>query len=104
MNDLLTHELGLKALLVEAQRVPAFNPMFRLQWEKAQDSYVLLYPEGMIKLNPSAGEILARVDGKQSEAEITDALQQAFPEAGSLAGDVHEFMEVACEQNWIRFV
>ncbi|WP_370646670.1 pyrroloquinoline quinone biosynthesis peptide chaperone PqqD [Marinobacterium rhizophilum] len=104
MTDLLTQHLGMSALLADAQRIPAFNPMFRLQWEKAQDSYVLLYPEGMIKLNPSAGEILARVDGSQSQAAITAALQQAFPEAGSLACDVHEFMEVACEQNWIRFL
>lgn len=89
---------------MSVQRIPGFNPMFRLQWEKAQDSYVLLYPEGMIKLNPSAGEILARVDGQRSEAEITAALQQAFPDAESLAGDVREFMEVAREQNWIRFL
>ncbi len=85
------------------QRIPGFNPMFRFQWEKAQDCYVLLYPEGMIKLNPSAGEILSRVDGHRTEAEITAALQQAFPEADGLGDDVREFMEVACEQNWIRF-
>ena len=31
---------------------------FRLQWEEAQGCHVLLYPEGMVKLNRSAGEIL----------------------------------------------
>ena len=37
--------------------------LFRLQWEPAQDAHVLLYPEGMVKLNQSAGEILLRCDG-----------------------------------------
>ena len=39
---------------------PAVGRGFRLQWEPAQNAYVLLYPEGMIKLNGSAGEILKR--------------------------------------------
>jgi len=33
---------------------PAIAQGFRLQFEQAQDTWVLLYPEGMIKLNPSA--------------------------------------------------
>ncbi|MEX8493025.1 pyrroloquinoline quinone biosynthesis peptide chaperone PqqD, partial [Sphaerotilus sp.] len=36
---------------------------FRLQWEEAQGCHVLLYPEGMVKLNRSAGEILTRCTG-----------------------------------------
>lgn len=31
---------------------------FRLQWEEVQKAWVLLYPEGMVKLNGSAGEII----------------------------------------------
>ena len=31
---------------------------YRFQWEKAQDCFVLLYPEGMIQLPGSAGEIM----------------------------------------------
>ncbi len=42
---------------------PAVGRGFRLQWEAAQNAHVLLYPEGMIKLNGSAGEILKRCDG-----------------------------------------
>ena len=34
--------------------VPRFRRGFRFQWEPAQESYVLLYPEGMVKLNGSA--------------------------------------------------
>ena len=30
---------------------PSVASMFRLQWEEVQQSWVLLYPEGMVKLN-----------------------------------------------------
>lgn len=82
--------------------VPTFNPLFRFQWEKAQNCYVLLYPEGMIKLNPSAGEILALIDGNRSLDEITTELERKFPDAGTLGDDVREFIGVAHEQNWLR--
>ena len=76
-------------------------PGFRLQWEEAQQAFVLLYPEGMITLNPSAGEILKRCDGSHTTEGIIEALQQQFPGV-DLAADVREFLEVAYERGWIR--
>ena len=40
--------------------VPRVGAGFRLQFEPAQDCHVLLYPEGMVKLNPTAGEIMSK--------------------------------------------
>jgi pyrroloquinoline quinone biosynthesis protein D len=77
------------------------TPGYRLQWEQAQQAHVLLYPEGMIRLNPSAAEILKHCDGSRTADAIVDALQQQFPEA-DLAADVREFLEVAHENGWIR--
>ena len=74
---------------------------FRLQWEQAQQAYVLLYPEGMVKLSQSAGEILKRIDGKLPIAAVVNNLEQAFPGA-DLRQDVMNFMEVAYERGWIR--
>ncbi len=76
-------------------------PTIRFQWEEAQQAYVLLYPEGMVKLNQSAGEILKRCDGKRTLTDIVADLQHQFPGA-DLDGDVREFIEVAREQGWIR--
>jgi pyrroloquinoline quinone biosynthesis protein D len=45
---------------IDGASIPAIDRKFRLQWEAAQNAHVLLYPEGMIKLNASAGEILKR--------------------------------------------
>ena len=33
---------------------PSLGTMYRLQWEDAQQCHVLLFPEGMIKLNGPA--------------------------------------------------
>jgi pyrroloquinoline quinone biosynthesis protein D len=79
----------------------AIAPGFRLQWEETQSAYVLLYPEGMVKLNPSAAEILKRCDGSRRVDAIVADLQHQF--AGiDLAADVCEFLEVAHARGWIQ--
>ena len=84
------------------QSVPALASMFRFQWEEAQQCHVLLYPEGMIKLNHSAGEILKLCDGQRDVAAIVAALEAKF-QASGLGGDVLEFLEVAHGNRWIRY-
>ena len=74
---------------------------FRLQWEPAQNAHVLLYPEGMVKLNGSAGEILRRCDGARTLAEIVTDLETTFNTAG-LAPDVQDFVAFAREQGWLE--
>ena len=80
--------------------IPCLSKLYRLQWEKAQDAYVLLYPEGMVKLNESAGEILSRVDGNKSISSITDELEKKFG-VSNLTGDVVSFVELAVQQGWL---
>lgn len=80
---------------------PQIARTFRLQWEAAQDCYVVLYPEGMVKLSQSAGEIMKRIDGENTVAEIISELQEQFPGA-ELEQDVRKFMEVAHDNGWIR--
>ncbi|HEU5284660.1 MAG TPA: pyrroloquinoline quinone biosynthesis peptide chaperone PqqD [Burkholderiales bacterium] len=74
---------------------------FRFQWEPAQECFVLLYPEGMIKLPGSAGEIMKRVDGSRSLEDIVKELEGAFPGV-DLRADVVEFLEIAHAKAWIR--
>ena len=72
----------------------------RFQWEEVQGAYVLLYPEGMVKLGQSAGEILKRVDGASAVSEIIADLERAFPGV-DLRQDVTDFLEHAREKGWI---
>jgi len=74
---------------------------YRFQWEKAQDCFVLLYPEGMVKLPGSAGEIMKRVDGKNNVSQIVADLETTFPGA-DLRQDVIDFLEAAHANGWIR--
>ena len=80
----------------------AINRLFRFQWEPAQQAHVLLYPEGMVKLNQSAGEILKRCDGARTVPQIVADLEAAFNASG-LAPEVEAFLEMADAQNWITW-
>ncbi|HSC82324.1 MAG TPA: pyrroloquinoline quinone biosynthesis peptide chaperone PqqD [Pseudomonas sp.] len=82
--------------------VPAIRRGFRLQYEPVQGCHVLLYPEGMIMLNESAGEILKMVDGRRSVTTLIADLQSRFPEVPGLDEDILAFLEVAHAQFWIE--
>jgi pyrroloquinoline quinone biosynthesis protein D len=79
---------------------PRIAPGFRLQWEEVQQAHVLLYPEGMVKLNQSAGEILKRCDGREVSALVGE-LQQAFATTG-LEPEVLAFLDIALAQRWVE--
>ncbi|MGE0860439.1 MAG: pyrroloquinoline quinone biosynthesis peptide chaperone PqqD [Gammaproteobacteria bacterium] len=83
-------------------RVPVLKRMYRFQWEPAQDCHVLLYPEGMVKLSASAGEILKRVDGQRSIAAIIEELKALFGDA-PLDDDVRRFFAQAEGNGWITY-
>ena len=80
---------------------PRLNRLFRLQWEEVQQAYVLLYPEGMVKLNQSAAEILKRCDGSLTVTELIAELQLAFGEA-DLRDSVEGMLRAAFEKDWIQ--
>ena len=84
-----------------AESIPAIAPRFRFQWEEAQNCFVILYPEGMVKLSASAGEILKRCDGKTTADAIVSALKQQFGGA-DLDADVYKFLETAHGNGWLR--
>ena len=85
---------------IPGERPIGIAPGFRLQWEEAQEAHVLLFPEGMIKLSESAGQILSRCDDASTLDDIVAALEQAFPGA-DLKDDVVEFLQVALDKGWI---
>lgn len=79
---------------------PKLSKVFRLQWEAAQQAYVLLYPEGLVRLNPSAAEILKRCDGSRAVADIVSELETAFQATG-LDADVQAFLAEARQRGWL---
>ncbi len=80
--------------------MPRLDKLYRLQWEEVQKAWVLLYPEGMVKLNDSAAAILQRCDGTRTPEMLVEDLQQAFGVSG-IAPEVHAFVRHACERGWL---
>jgi pyrroloquinoline quinone biosynthesis protein D len=91
------------APVVDTASRPAIERGFRLQWEAAQNAHVLLYPEGMVKLNTSAGEIMKRCDGAATIADITSDLERAFA-TSNLSADVIRFVTMGVDKRWLRIL
>lgn len=79
---------------------PKLSRRFRLQYEEAQSRWVLLYPEGMVQLNPSAAEILQRCDGVRTFDGIVAELEAAFNAQG-IAPEVLALLEEGQRRGWI---
>jgi pyrroloquinoline quinone biosynthesis protein D len=86
----------------DRSKVPTWRPGYRFQYEPAQKGHVLLYPEGMIKLNDSAALIGGLIDGERDVAAIIAQLDEQFPGVAELGDDIEQFMEVARAQHWIE--
>lgn len=82
---------------------PRLSPHYVFRWEASQDAHILLYPEGLIKLNASAGAILTHCDGQTGVGAIIAALQAAFPGTeAEVAAGARAFIEVARGKGWLR--
>ncbi|MBH2638713.1 pyrroloquinoline quinone biosynthesis peptide chaperone PqqD [Serratia ureilytica] len=90
-------------MTLNPEHTPVFRRGYRLQWEQVQNSHVILYPEGMAKLNDSAAAILQLVDGNTTLNGIIAQLNARFPGAEGLADDVLAFFQSAYEQKWVTF-
>ncbi len=88
-------------MALDSEHAISFSPMHRLQWEEAQQRYVILYPEGMVELNQSSAEILKLCDGERKLADIVTELEQKFATTG-LMNDIHQFLEIALQNGWIK--
>lgn len=79
-------------------------PHHRFQWEEAQQNYVILFPEGMVKLHGGAGEILKRLDRKASVGDIVADLKATFPDAENIESDIMGMLELAVSKGWLSKV
>lgn len=77
------------------------NPNFHFRWEEPQKAHVLLYPEGIVKLNETAAAILEACTGGQSIAAGAKELSERYGEV-NVAQEALKFLEVAYAKGWIR--
>ena len=86
----------------DRSKKPTWRQGYRYQYEPAQKGHVLLYPEGMIKLNDSAALIGGLINGERDVATIIAELDKQFPGVPELGEDIEQFMEVARAEHWIE--
>ena len=84
------------------EKLLVVNNHFQFQWEEKQNCYVLLYPEGMVQLSQSAGEIMNLCDGNKNCEEIISSLEKKFKTTG-LEKDIVEFLDDAISRNWLVY-
>lgn len=77
------------------------NPNYHFRWEEPQEAHVLLYPEGIVKLNQTAAAILEACTGASSIADGTAELARRYNKR-NLGAEVLKFLEVAHAKGWIR--
>lgn len=85
--------------MIDLQTKPALNTLFRLQFEQAQNCFVLLYPEGIVKLNDSASTILKYCDGKNTIKYIISDIKKHFADANK--EDIITFIQQAYQKQWL---
>jgi pyrroloquinoline quinone biosynthesis protein D len=64
----------------------------RLQYDDVREEHMLLVPEGAVRLNPTAAEVLELCDGERSLDEIVDTLSERY-EGPDLRDDVQGLVD-----------
>jgi pyrroloquinoline quinone biosynthesis protein D len=59
----------------------------RLRYDEVREEHVLLVPEGVVRLNRTAAEVLELCDGERSLDDISDALSARY-DGADLRDDV----------------
>jgi pyrroloquinoline quinone biosynthesis protein D len=59
----------------------------RLRYDEVREEHVLLVPEGVVRLNPTAAEVLELCDGERSLDDIVGALSTRY-EGADVRDDV----------------
>lgn len=79
---------------IDQQRCVQLAPGVRSQIDRATGEEVLLYPEGILILNETAREIVARCDGKTTIAEMVATLAAEYESsAAELESDVFQCLD-----------
>jgi pyrroloquinoline quinone biosynthesis protein D len=72
----------------------------RLDYDDVREQHVLLVPEGVVRLNPTAAAVLELCDGERSVEEIVGALSARY-EGSDLRDDVQALVDGMTERGLV---
>ncbi len=72
----------------------------RLRYDEVREEHQLLIPEGVVRLNPTAAEVLELCDGERSVDEIVATLAARY-DGADLADDVGELVDAMTQRGLV---
>jgi pyrroloquinoline quinone biosynthesis protein D len=69
----------------------------RLRYDEVREEHLLLVPEGAVRLNPTAAEVLELCDGQRSVDDIIGVLSTHY-DGADIGGDVRELVDGMAER------
>ncbi|HET8757345.1 MAG TPA: pyrroloquinoline quinone biosynthesis peptide chaperone PqqD [Solirubrobacteraceae bacterium] len=72
----------------------------RLRYDDVREEHLLLIPEGAVRLNPTAAEVLELCDGERSLDEVVDALSTRYRGA-DVRDDVVELVDAMAQRGLV---
>ena len=72
----------------------------RLRYDDVREEHLLLVPEGAVRLNATAAEVLELCDGERSFDEIVDVLGTRYGGA-DVRGDVQELVDAFAQRGLV---
>jgi pyrroloquinoline quinone biosynthesis protein D len=72
----------------------------RLRYDEVREEHVLLVPEGVVRLNPTAAEVLGLCDGERSLDDIAGTLSARYGGA-DVGDDVRELVDAMAQKGLV---
>ena len=71
--------------------IPCLVSKARVKWDETREKHLLLFPEGLLVLNPTAHDVLALCDGQRAVVEIVKTLSEQY-QTNAVAVDVRDLL------------
>jgi pyrroloquinoline quinone biosynthesis protein D len=72
----------------------------RLRYDEVREEHLLLIPEGAVRLNPTAAEVLELCDGERSLDDIVGALSARY-DGADVRDDVLELVDAMTQKGLV---
>jgi pyrroloquinoline quinone biosynthesis protein D len=69
----------------------------RLRYDEVREEHLLLVPEGAVRLNPTAAEVLELCDGERTLDDIVGVMSERYT-GGDVGDDVRELVDAMTQR------
>jgi pyrroloquinoline quinone biosynthesis protein D len=79
---------------------PCLRTGARLRYDEVREEHLLLIPEGVVRLNPTAAEVLGLCDGERSLDDIAAELSERY-DGADVRDDVVELVDALAQKGLV---